>query len=310
MLAYAHFLRPLWLFAFLPLGMLFYSLLKQKSAIKTWHNVCDDNLLPHLLKRYGPSRRIWPFFWLMGSGICMVIALAGPTWTKIDVPTYRQIQPRIILLDMSHEMLKDDILPNRLARAKFKLHDLLMQQDVGQFGLIVYTGEPFVVSPLTEDGQTIDALLPALTENVMPVDGNKLELAILDAKKLLSASGSKSGDLLVLTSHIPSSQAVDAASEVAREGMHLSVIPILPQNSSSSYFQPLAKAGLGRVIGFTNDNADINKWLSMTNLKSSYQANDMSNIPLWRDEGRWFIFIALLLLLPVFWRGWLQRINT
>ncbi|MDF1756808.1 MAG: VWA domain-containing protein [Legionellaceae bacterium] len=310
MLADAHFLRPFWLFAFVPLLMIAFSLFKHKSAAKTWHKVCDPHLLPYLLKSHKKSMRLFPLLLLISSGSCMILALAGPTWSKLDVPTYQQIQPRVILLDLSEDMLQDDLSPSRLDRAKFKLHDLLMHQNAGQFGLIAYTSEAFVVSPLTEDGKTIDALLPSLNLNVMPIGGNNLESALKLSKTLFSSGGSKSGDILILTSQIPSSQAVDAALKISREGLRVSVIPILKNKSVNPFFSPLTKAGGGKVISLTNDESDIIKWLKLTDVKSSYQANDMTNIPLWRDEGRWFILLALLQLMPVFWRGWLQRVNT
>lgn len=309
MLEELHFLRPLWWFAILPILLLGFSILKQNKATKNWFKVCDKHLLPYLLKTHGRSSIFWPFFTLMGSAICMVIALTGPTWSKIEVPTYKQIRPRIILLDMSEEMWQKDLSPSRLDRAKFKLHDLLQHKDAGQFGLIVYTSEPFVVSPLTEDSQTIDALLASLNKDVMPIAGNKLASAILNAKTLLSASGQKFGDILILTSTLPSKDAVSAANQVLRSGLRVSVIPMLLNQESNIYFQPLVKAGGGKVIALTNDDKDIKQWLQLTNIKSDFQVSNLNNISLWHDEGRWFILLALLFLLPLFWRGWLERIS-
>lgn len=305
-----HFLRPLFFLALIPLGLIGFIGFKQKSVIDSWRLVCDAELLPHLLQFHSQSKRIWPLLLLMCSGLFMIIALAGPTWSRINVPTYQQINPRVLLLDMSDDMMETDLSPNRLIRAKFKLHDILKHRDSGQFGLIVYTHEPFVVSPLTDDGQTIDSLLEALVPSIMPVRGNKLERALIEAKKLIVNAGSQSGEILVLTSQIPSGFSVDAAQMIANSGFHVSVMPILDDKNAIPLFEPLAKAGLGRVIPLTHTNADIEKWLSSTHIKSTYQTHDMNDIPLWRDEGRWFILIALLILLPVFWRGWFMRINT
>lgn len=305
-----HFLRPFWFLAVIPLFLVGFIGLKQKSVIDAWRMVCDAELLPHLLQIKGRSKCAWPLFLLMSSGLCMIIALAGPTWSRIAVPTYQQINPRVILLDMSLDMMEHDLSPNRLTRAKFKLHDILINRDAGQLGLIVYTGEPFVVSPLTDDGQTIDSLLEYLTPAIMPIRGNRLERALSEAKTLITNAGSQSGEILVLTSKIPSSLSVDAAQAVANSGFHISVMPILEDKAALPLFEPLAKAGRGRVIALTNTNADIEQWLASTHVKSTYQINDMNDIPLWRDEGRWFILIALLLLLPAFWRGWFTRINT
>lgn len=305
-----HFIRPFWLLAILPLVLLGFGLMRQRSVIQAWQAICDAHLLAPLLQMQGHSKRAFSICVLLGSGLCMILGLAGPTWSRLPVPIYQQVQPRVVLLDMSDTMLAKDLPPDRLTRAKFKLHDLLQQHEIGQVGLIAYTSEPFVVSPLTDDGQTIDALLPMLTPNVMPVQGNQLEKAITEAQKLITATGAQSGEILVLTAQLPSDVAVSAARVAANQGFHVSIIPMLEDKSAAPLFEPLAKAGLGDVISFTNDQHDLKAWLANTHTKATYQTNEMDDIPVWRDEGRWFLIPALLLLLPVFWRGWLQRINT
>ncbi|MDP3562469.1 MAG: VWA domain-containing protein [Legionellaceae bacterium] len=309
-MSYFHFLRPAWFVMILPLVMLGYNLLSQKSAIQTWRHACDAHLLPHLLHIHGKSTRGWPLGILMLSSLCIIIALAGPTWSRMPVPTYQHIQPRVLLLDMSDDMLEEDLSPNRLTRAKFKLHDLLQQSHSGQFGLIAYTGQSFIVSPLTDDGQTIDALLPSLIPSIMPIGGNQLELALEEAKSLIAESGSQSGELLVFTARIPSSAAVNAAQDLGNHHFHVSIMPMLDDKTALPLFQPLARAGRGKVVTLTHNDSDIQQWLASTRTKATYQTNDLDDIPLWRDEGRWFIIPALILLLPAFWRGWLQRIHT
>lgn len=310
MFSQIHFLRPMWFYALLPIGLFVVSLFLQRTSKNNWAKVCDPHLLKYLLKNHNVKQNLLALILLTLSFIFMIIALSGPTWSKINVPTFQQIQPRIVLLDMSDDMLNSDLSPNRLVRAKFKLHDLLSHNKSGQFGLIAYTDEPFVVSPLTEDSQTIDNLLPALTPDTMPVSGNDLQKALLLAQELIKSSGSKTGDVLVLTAKIPTDSDVFQAKTLKDNGIRVSVIPMLKDNLTIPYFQPLTKSANGHVISFTNDDKDINKWLKSTNVTSSYQVDDLSNFPIWQDEGRIFLAIALLLLLPIFRRNWLLRIYS
>ncbi len=305
-----HFIRPLWLFALLPFAALAWHLFRQAPMMQAWMAICDNHLLPWLMQVNGRSRRTWPLLMLLSSALLMIIGLAGPTWSRLPVPTYQQIQPRVLVLDMSESMLERDLSPDRLSRAKFKLHDLFQHKDAGQFGMVVYTSEPFVVSPLTDDAQTIDALLPSLTPAIMPVKGNHLEKALDQAGKLITQAGFRTGQILVLTAHSPSPSAVDMARKLARHDIETSVIPILSNHSSSWLFDPLAQAGQGNVITFTNTSADLDRWLSLSHDNHGYDINQQNDIPVWRDQGRWFLIPALLLLLPVFRRGWLQRIST
>ena len=191
------------------------------------------------------------------------------------------------------------------------MHDLFQHQDAGQFGLVVYTGEPFVVSPLTDDGQTIDALLSSLTPDVMPVDGQQLASALEQASQLIAQAGFQRGQILVLTASTPSSAALSAAKSLAKVGIDTSVMPILRSDMPRDpLFQQLALAGHGQLIPFSDTSTDIDKWLTSTLGNQHYAASLQNEIPVWRDQGRWFLIPALLFLMPVFRRGWLQRISA
>ena len=302
-----HFIRPLWLLTLLPLLALVWCLFRQESPMTTWNKVCDAHLLPYLIQTKGYSRRTFSLGLLFMSLVFLIISLAGPTWSRLPVPTYQPIQPRVVVLDMSDAMLIKDLSPDRLSRAKFKLHDLFQHKAVGQFGLVVYTGEPFVVSPLTDDGPTIDALLASLTPDVMPVEGQKLSSALEQAAELITQAGFQHGQVLVLTASSPSREAISAAKTLSRMGMNTSIMPILsPDTQKSPLFQEFANAGLGDLIPFSNTSTDLDRWLNATHGRSQYTTSLQNDIPVWRDQGRWFLIPALVFLLPAFRRGWLS----
>ncbi|MDI1352524.1 MAG: VWA domain-containing protein, partial [bacterium] len=180
-----HLLRPWWLLAILPLVTMTIVLWRQAPQLHAWEKICDPHLLDHLLQKKAAKKPPFSLLLLFFSSLFMILALAGPSWYKLPAVTYKPIQPRVLVLDLSEHMMNSDLTPNRLSRAKFKLHDLFNRKDVGQLGLIVFTGEPFVVSPLTDDGQTIASLLSSLTPDIMPVAGQKLESALEEAAKLI-----------------------------------------------------------------------------------------------------------------------------
>lgn len=305
-----HFIRPYWWLACLPLIALACVLFSQKPALKAWKEVCDTHLLNHLIQNKGHGKRFSSLMWLFICAFFMIIGLAGPTWSRLPVPTYKQMQPRVVVLDMSDAMMADDLKPNRLSRAKFKLHDLFSHQNTGQFGLVVYSGEPFIVSPLTDDGQTIDALLLSLTMDTLPIRGERLETALAEAGKLITQAGFQRGEILVLTAVAPSSQAIDEAKTLAGAGIHTSIMPVLAGIAQDSDFLTLAKAGRGIVVPFADTSDDLEQWLSFTQGSRQFSSNLQDEIGAWRDQGRWFLLVPLLFLLPVFRRGWLQRVST
>ena len=305
-----HFIRPYWFLAVIPLLVLTWRAFRRQPTQHAWSDVCDPHLLPYLIKTNKHQRHTQPLLILLACAQLMVISLTGPTWSRLPVPTFQQSQPRIIVLDMSNNMLVPNPPPSRLMRAKFKLHDLFQHKDVGQFGLVVYTAEPFVVSPLTDDGATIDALLPSLTQDLMPVKGNDLSLALTQAQALITQAGFHSGEILVMTALSPSESAIDTANELASSGVHTSIMPILRDSIPSDAFKQLAKAGQGYLIPFSDTESDLNQWIRRSHKPLREIIIQQQNIPVWRDQGRWFLLPALLLLLPVFRRGWLQRINS
>lgn len=307
MIATLHFLRPWWLLTIIPLLILAGFLWTQSPKLHAWNEICDSHLLDHLLQKKGQGKRIFSLAFLFLSIFFMILSIAGPAWYKLPVATYKPVKPRVLVLDMSDNMLRNDLTPNRLSRAKFKLHDLFTYKDVGQFGLIVFTGEPFVVSPLTDDGQTISSLLSTLTPEIMPVGGQKLESALDEASKLIKQAGYEQGQILVLTADTPSSEAMDTATRLAREGVFSSIMPMRSDKDLNPLFQRFANAGEGQLVPYASDSSDLEQWLNSNDGKQ-FARSKADDIPLWRDEGRWFLIPGLLFLLPIFQRGWLQRV--
>ncbi|MDX2345251.1 MAG: VWA domain-containing protein [Legionella sp.] len=305
-----HFLRPAWFFALIPLGLLAFILLRQKAMPHALKAICDQHLLPHLIQTESLGAQKRALLYLLSAALFMILSLTGPTWKKLPTPTYHAVHPRLVLMDLSADMLKQDIKPNRLTRAKFKLHDLFQPQNKGQFGLIVYTSEPFVVSPLTLDAQTIDALINQLEPNIMPVGGSNLADALQEGKKLIKQSNVSFADFLVLTGTPPSKAAIEAAKKLSQSDIQTSILALNPSKVQSPAFEAFAKAGNGENIHFSHTEKDIQTWLSIHSRDETFQANLNHTLPVWRDDGRWLLVPALLCLLPVFRRAWLMRIAT
>lgn len=308
MMADFHFLRPWWLLTLILLAIFTIILWRQQPKLQAWSEVCDPHLLDHLLQKKGQGKRMASLTYLFLSLFFMIVAMAGPTWYQLPVATYKPVQPRVLVLDLSDNMMDTDLSPNRLSRAKFKLHDLLAKKEVGQFGLVVYTGEPFVVSPLTDDGQTIASLLSTLTPDIMPVTGQRLDTALEEAGKLITQAGYQNGQILVLTADTPSAEAMETAKKLADSGIDSSIMPVKADTNLNPLYQRFANSGSGQLIEYSADASDIARWLNASRVSHRFVLNEEDDIPLWRDEGRWFLIPALLLLLPLFQRGWLQRV--
>ncbi|RBP51287.1 vWA domain-containing protein [Arenicella xantha] len=234
-----HFIRPLWLLA-VPLAVLLFGLVQRRSQAGQWSEYLPPAMLSALQVSMSARSKVWP--WLSLFAVCvLIIASAGPTMSQQAVPTVRNAGALVIALDLSPSMLAEDLTPSRLERAKFKLIDILRAQADGQVALIAYAGDAHTVSPLTDDPQTIQALLPALHPNVMPIAGSNTEAALDLAQNLLRDAGLSQGDILLITDGV----AQDAARYIANRLEVGNTVSILGVSGIEP--APIPKAGGGFV---------------------------------------------------------------
>ena len=192
-----HFLRPRWLLGILLAILLGLFLARTKGSTR-WEDLIPPKMLEVLRVTGGNAgkRKKW-LIPLCLSIAC--IAAAGPAWKKIPVPTTQAQHALVILLDLSPSMLATDLAPDRLTRVRFKLIDILRSRQDGQTALIAYAGSPHRVAPLTDDVNTIEALLPALNPIMMPIQGSAAESAIELAMEMFESAGVQTGDILMIT---------------------------------------------------------------------------------------------------------------
>jgi Ca-activated chloride channel homolog len=98
----------------------------------------------------------------------------------------------VLILDISKSMLADDIAPNRLDRAKEVIREFLGKWEGVRFGLIVFAGKPFVLSPLTDDIWWLQEIVDTLTTDTI-------------RQNLPWLSGTNIGDALLLSPTLSSS---------------------------------------------------------------------------------------------------------
>ncbi len=92
-----------------------------------------------------------------------------------------------------------DLKPSRLQRARFKLLDILAKSREGRTALVVFGGEAHLVSPLTDDSDTIAAMIPALSVDIVPAAGDSLLPALKLAAELLERGGGNGGEILLIS---------------------------------------------------------------------------------------------------------------
>ena len=325
-----HFLRPYCLLALLPLAVLLWFMIKKRLGSRSWEGVCDEELLPYVLIGTTNRGRNSSVFL---TGLCAsiaIIALAGPVWEKLPQPVFSSQGALVIALDLSRSMDADDITPSRVARARYKIEDILKQREEGQTALLVYAGDAFTVSPLTDDITTIVSQLKALSTDIMPVVGNRTDLALFRSMDLLKQAGVARGDILLLTDEVDYQQARESAEKVIRAGYRLSILgvgtergvpvpladgsflkdaqgQIVIPNLDERAMRELVALGDGRYMRISISDDDVNalKQLFATQIGEDSISDTELETDVWLERGPWLLLLLLPFCLVVFRRGYI-----
>ena len=328
-----HFLRPLWLLAFIPLAIVVWMMVTRRLGSRSWESVCDRALLPHILMRMpSRTRRLAELLTLVG-GTLAILALAGPAWQRLPQPVFTPQSALVIALDLTRSMDATDVTPSRVVRARYKIADILDQRKEGQTALLVYSGDAFTVTPLTDDGATIKSQLTALDPSIMPATGNRTDLAISHARDLLQQAGFNRGDILVITDEVNLDPARKAAAAVHKQGYRVSVlgvgtthgapvpledgsflkdrsgeivIPVLEEKP----MRELAGLGGGSYMRMSLDDTDIKALQRILNGVSPADgfAQTRLRTDVWKEQGPWLLLALLPLAAVIFRRGYLALI--
>lgn len=324
-----HFLRPWWLLALPVLALLLWAWRKRQQGGGDWRDVCDPELLPHLLIGTA-SRPAQRPLWLAGlAGSLAALALAGPAWEKLPAPVFRNLSALVIVLDLSPAMNAADLKPSRLERARFKIEDLLRARKDGQTALVAYAGDAFTVTPLTDDTATIAAQLAALSPELMPVQGQRADLGLMAAERLLKQAGLKDGDILLISGGEGAKAAEKFAAKLHAQGYRVSALGVgtpdgapvpLPEGGflkdeqgnillpklDASALAALASAGGGISRALRPDAEDLNALTSFFDRPAETQeATGMAEAAQWREDGIYLLPLLLPLAALGFRRGWL-----
>ena len=315
-----HFIRPEWFFGFIPLILITLVLLRVNKQGKSWTNIIDPKLLPHLLVGQSIKKSSMNSLLIFIAGTLAILSLAGPAWEKRPQPVFKDKSALVIALDLSSSMDAADIKPSRLTRARHKITDILKQRKLGQTALLVYAGSAFVVTPLTDDTATITSLLESLTTDIMPAQGTRTDKALSLASSLLQNADVRQGDILLVTDSIEK-KAKDAFAKVSKQH-RISILAVattqggpIPLSSGgflkdrsgniivpkldATNFRDFSNIGNGRLSTLSADDTDIKSISSLFNQTHINKSKNTSATKLktdsWYEQGAWL----LLLLLPI-----------
>jgi Ca-activated chloride channel family protein len=197
-----HWFRPWWLLLLPLLGWLLWQLWHRQKRAGRWQMILPPAFHAALLSGGSGRESKLPWVALGLAWTLAVLALLGPSWQRVEQTSQKPVDPLVVLLELTPQMLATDVPPNRLEQARRKLFDLLQHRSDVQTAIVVYSGSAHTLVPLSDDLATSRNLLEALTPSIMPQVGHRADLALEKALTLLEGGASGQGRVLLIGSSL------------------------------------------------------------------------------------------------------------
>lgn len=293
-----HFIRPGWLLL-APLAVALWWLWQRRSdPLRGWREQIAPDLLEALVVgresiKSGNAR------WLLVAWLVAIVAIAGPTWRLEPSPFADDVTPLMILLKADVSMMQPDPAPSRLERARLKIADLGEARKGQPLGLIAYAGSAHLVLPPTRDTATVAQMAAEISPDIMPISGDRLDLALREAVRVL-AEGQSGGSIVVLADAVDTDPAALAAlrKDISIPVQFLAINA--PESSQSDSLRAAAKTLGADVEQIDVEGKDITA--IVRHAASAPSAKRGQQGERWQEAGYWLVPLIGLIVLASFRR--------
>jgi len=279
------------------------------------------------------SRIVWRLVLLLlamlaGIGALMRPQAPGEVVTTAASDTSADV---MFVLDVSRSMLAEDAPPNRLARAKAEIGELVEKLEDARVGLIAFAGRAAPVCPLTPDHSFFDTVLATVDTRSAGRGGTKIGEAIKAAVRGFPRGPGAKLIVLITDGDDQDPYSLDAAKAARDAGIKIVAIGIgSPGGSEITLTDPQtgAKSKLlkpdGTPVISKLDGAALEKIAIATEglyIPAGTSAIDLKSIlesyvmPIVKSAGDptkrvvpaeryfWFVLVALICLMAALWVG-------
>ncbi len=297
MIALGHFalLRPWWLLA-LPAVTLLYLLSRSRGgALAGWDKAADAHLLAAMVARgAGAAGNRLRAPAILVTLLVGIVALAGPAVRRQDHDRLRNLDATIIVIDVSQDM------GSQIREAASAAHDVIAHLGARQAALIVFAGDAYLASALTDSTSALDTDLFSLDDSTVPDPGVRPDRALAMADRLLDEAHILDGDVVLISSGggLSGTGAIRAAAALARHGQRVFTVDAAAVRGTASArvaLEAVAAAGNGFEVPMLRPDRLL-RALSGEAIRRT--ESSVVNALAWRDFGRLvLVFAAIPLLL-------------
>lgn len=317
-----HMLYLLWGLVVLA-GIYVYAARRRAVAIRRF---ADASLLERLNVTVSASVRVWKVIGTLAVLALIVLALSRPAWNPKPKTVHRQGRDVVFLVDVSKSMLADDLVPNRLERAKLAMGDCLEVLEGDRVGLVAFAGTAVVKCPLTLDYGFFRMMLSSLSPGEVSRGGTLIGDALRRAlEDVFDDKDSKYRDVVLITDgEDHDSFPVEAAQEAGRRGVRLIAIglgdetqgrrvPVVDESGRAAFltyqgqevWTKLDAATLREMASMTPDGQYLNVATGTFDLGQIYldliasarkRELEARTVTLYEEKFQVFLGVAILLL--------------
>ena len=227
--------------------LLFWAAVRRRTALS---RIGEPALMTALAASLAPHRRrIKQGLWLIAAS-AVVLSLSRPVWgTQMSVKA-RQGVAVMVVLDVSHSMLAEDIQPSRLERARLTIEQVMEQLGGNDIGLVIFSGSAFLQFPLTSDFNSALTYLYNASPESISRPGTAIEKAIKVALDSFPEHRATGRVILLLTDgEGHEGSPLNAAQNAAQENIIIHAVGI---GSPDGEPIPLRNAD-GSIAGYKTD---------------------------------------------------------
>jgi Ca-activated chloride channel family protein len=296
-------LRPWWLLAFPLLAALLQMTRQIHAGLGDWARAVDAPLLAAMLERRGGGAGTLQDHAIIWAIALTALALSGPALKGADTNQFRNLDATLIVMDVSNAASSGARLRQAIAAAQL----ILAQGGARQWGLILYAGDAYLASPLTNDASALGALLFAVDDQTVPDAGARPDRALLLARRMLHDARIVGADVALISTGVGlDAAATREAARLAKEGHALHTLFVEPGNAIDAS-DAARRAGMAAMAatgqGIAADAARPDGLVARISSRAiTHMAGSALQILAWRDYGRFLLFAAAAPLVLCFRR--------
>ena len=295
MITLGHFalLRPWWLVALAAVALLYLLSRPRGGTLAGWDEAADPHLLAAMVARgaaaAGTRLRAPAILVTLLVGI---VALAGPAVRRQDHDRLRNLDATIIVMDVSQDM------GGHIREAASAAHDVLAHTGGRQSALVVFGGDAYLASALSDSSGALDTDLFSLDDTTVPDPGVRPDRALAIAGRMLDEAHIIDGDVVLFSSGggLGGTGAIRAAAALARQGHRVFAVDAMVRGSVSARaaLEAVAAAGAGFEVPMLQPDRLLE---ALSDEAVRHTGSSLVSAMNWRDLGRLMLALAALPLL-------------